>query len=67
MHKLLQQVGRQAIHRQEPWKRHILIDAHEICYVLENDTVRLICYCFLDAHFFFFIACTNKFFIWGIF
>ncbi|KAL0795762.1 hypothetical protein Bca101_067139 [Brassica carinata] len=37
MHKLLQQVGRQAIQRQEPWKRHILIDAHEICYVLEND------------------------------
>ncbi|XP_023635628.1 disease resistance protein RML1A isoform X1 [Capsella rubella] len=38
MHKLLQQVGRQAIKRQEPWKRHILIDAHEICYALENDT-----------------------------
>ncbi|XP_023643838.1 disease resistance protein RML1A-like [Capsella rubella] len=38
MHKLLQQVGRQVIHRQEPWKRQILIDAHEICDVLENDT-----------------------------
>ncbi|XP_010435135.1 PREDICTED: disease resistance protein RML1A-like [Camelina sativa] len=37
MHKLLQLVGRQAIHRQEPWKRNILIDADEICYVLEND------------------------------
>ncbi|KAL0848216.1 hypothetical protein Bca101_021463 [Brassica carinata] len=37
MHKLLQQVGRQAIQRQEPWKRRILIDAQEICYVLEND------------------------------
>ncbi|CAH8256681.1 unnamed protein product [Arabidopsis lyrata] len=38
MHKLLQQVGRQAIHRQDPWKRQILIDAREICDVLENDT-----------------------------
>ncbi|ESQ28494.1 hypothetical protein EUTSA_v10018052mg [Eutrema salsugineum] len=38
MHNLLQQVGRQAIHRQEPWKRQVLIDAHEICDVLENDT-----------------------------
>ncbi|XP_010440470.1 PREDICTED: disease resistance protein RML1A-like isoform X2 [Camelina sativa] len=37
MHKLLQLVGRQQIHRQEPWKRNILIDADEICYVLEND------------------------------
>ncbi|EFH44545.1 hypothetical protein ARALYDRAFT_493465, partial [Arabidopsis lyrata subsp. lyrata] len=36
MHKLLQQVGRQAIHRQEPRKRHILIDVDEIS--LENDT-----------------------------
>lgn len=39
MHKLLQQVGRQAIQRQEPWKRQILIDSHEICEVLENDSV----------------------------
>ncbi|XP_023643961.1 disease resistance protein RML1A isoform X1 [Capsella rubella] len=38
MHKLLQQVGRQANQRQEPWKRRILIDAQEICHVLENDT-----------------------------
>ncbi|KAG7611160.1 Toll/interleukin-1 receptor homology (TIR) domain superfamily, partial [Arabidopsis suecica] len=38
MHNLLQHVGRQAIQRQEPWKRHILIDADEICNVLENDT-----------------------------
>ncbi|KAL1194350.1 Disease resistance protein RML1B [Cardamine amara subsp. amara] len=38
MHRLLQQVGRQAIKRQEPWKRHILVDADEICNVLENDT-----------------------------
>ncbi|ANM61518.1 Disease resistance protein (TIR-NBS-LRR class) family [Arabidopsis thaliana] len=37
MHKLLQQVGRQAINRQEPWKRLILTNAQEICYVLEND------------------------------
>ncbi|CAN7136936.1 unnamed protein product [Brassica rapa subsp. narinosa] len=38
MHKLLQQLGRQAIHRQDPWKRYILIDAPEISDVLENDT-----------------------------
>ncbi|XP_010496572.1 PREDICTED: disease resistance protein RML1B isoform X2 [Camelina sativa] len=37
MHKLLQQVGRHAIQRQEPWNRDILIDAKEICDVLEND------------------------------
>ncbi|CAN8270614.1 unnamed protein product [Cochlearia groenlandica] len=37
MHKLLQQMGIQAIHRQYPWKRQILIDAQEICDVLEND------------------------------
>ncbi|KAJ4877258.1 Disease resistance protein (TIR-NBS-LRR class) family [Raphanus sativus] len=36
MHKLLQQVGRQVIHRQEPWKRQILMDAHEICDILEH-------------------------------
>ncbi|QBJ07455.1 hypothetical protein EYS10_02455 (plasmid) [Rahnella aquatilis] len=35
MHKLLQQVGRQAVQRQEPWKRRILIDPQEICDVLE--------------------------------
>ncbi|KAG7584981.1 Winged helix DNA-binding domain superfamily [Arabidopsis thaliana x Arabidopsis arenosa] len=38
MHNLLQQMGRQAIRRQEPWKRRILIDAQEICDVLENNT-----------------------------
>ncbi|EOA34896.1 hypothetical protein CARUB_v10022481mg [Capsella rubella] len=37
MHKLLQQVGRQEIKRQEPWKRHILIDPHEICDVLQSN------------------------------
>ncbi|KAF8054566.1 hypothetical protein N665_1325s0001 [Sinapis alba] len=37
MHKLLQQVGIQAIQRQEPWKRQILIDTDDIRYVLEND------------------------------
>ena len=39
MHKLLQQVGRQAIQRQEPWKRQILIDTDDIRDVLENDSV----------------------------
>nr|QOE89129.1 DM10 [Arabidopsis thaliana]QOE89130.1 DM10 [Arabidopsis thaliana] len=34
MHKLLQRVGREAIQRQEPTKRRILIDAREICDVL---------------------------------
>lgn len=38
MHKLLQQVGREAVHLQEPRKRQILIDAHQICDVLENDS-----------------------------
>ncbi|KFK40494.1 hypothetical protein AALP_AA2G003000 [Arabis alpina] len=38
MHRLLQQVGRKAIRKQEPWKRQILIDGHEICNVLENET-----------------------------
>ncbi|KAF8082878.1 hypothetical protein N665_0804s0025 [Sinapis alba] len=35
MHRLLQQMGIKAIHKQEPWKRRILIDAPEICDVLE--------------------------------
>lgn len=39
MHKLLQQVGREAVHLQEPRKRQILIDAQLICDVLENDSV----------------------------
>nr|QOE89079.1 DM10 [Arabidopsis thaliana] len=34
MHKLLQRVGREAIQRQEPTQRRILIDAREICDVL---------------------------------
>ncbi|KAG7650473.1 Winged helix DNA-binding domain superfamily [Arabidopsis thaliana x Arabidopsis arenosa] len=38
MHRLLQQVGKKAIQKQEPLKRQILMDAREICYVLENDT-----------------------------
>ncbi|KAH0886622.1 LOW QUALITY PROTEIN: hypothetical protein HID58_062718 [Brassica napus] len=38
MHKLLQQMGSQVVQRQEPWKRQILIDAHEICDVLETDS-----------------------------
>ncbi|CAL9237532.1 unnamed protein product [Arabidopsis halleri] len=38
MHKLLQQFGRQAVHKEEPWKRQILIDAPEICDVLEHAT-----------------------------
>ncbi|KAG7585198.1 Winged helix DNA-binding domain superfamily [Arabidopsis thaliana x Arabidopsis arenosa] len=37
MHKLLQQVGRQVVQRQKPWKRQILIDARGICDVLETD------------------------------
>ncbi|XP_010473634.1 PREDICTED: disease resistance protein RML1B-like isoform X2 [Camelina sativa] len=35
MHRLLQQLGKKAIHKQEPWKRQILVDAPEICDVLE--------------------------------
>ncbi|CAH8363675.1 unnamed protein product [Eruca vesicaria subsp. sativa] len=38
MHKLLQQVGIQAIQRQEPWKRKILIDTDDILDVLEKDS-----------------------------
>ncbi|CAF1919059.1 unnamed protein product [Brassica napus] len=36
MHKLLQQVARQAVQRQEPWKRQIISDAHEIFDKLET-------------------------------
>lgn len=39
MHRLLQQVGKRAIHRQKPWNRQILVDANDICDVLLNDTV----------------------------
>ncbi|KAL9310560.1 putative TIR domain, P-loop containing nucleoside triphosphate hydrolase [Arabidopsis thaliana] len=38
IHKLLQQFGRQAVHKEEPWKRKILIHAPEICDVLEHAT-----------------------------
>ncbi|XP_013611230.1 PREDICTED: disease resistance protein RML1A-like isoform X3 [Brassica oleracea var. oleracea] len=38
MHKLLHQVCRQAIQRQEPWKRQILVDTDEILDVLEKDS-----------------------------
>ncbi|KFK33225.1 hypothetical protein AALP_AA6G346600 [Arabis alpina] len=38
VHKLLQQVGRRVIQRQEPWKRCILIDPKEICDALKSDT-----------------------------
>ncbi|KAF8075560.1 hypothetical protein N665_1085s0005 [Sinapis alba] len=38
MHKLLQQVGLQANQRQEPKKRHILIDTDDILDALENDS-----------------------------
>ncbi|OAP12203.1 hypothetical protein AXX17_AT1G57330 [Arabidopsis thaliana] len=37
MHRLLQQVGKKAIQKQEPWKRPILMDANDICDVLEDD------------------------------
>lgn len=39
MHRLLQQVGKRAIRRQEPRNRHILVDASDICDVLLNNTV----------------------------
>ncbi|KAF2573047.1 hypothetical protein F2Q70_00001500 [Brassica cretica] len=39
MHRLLQQVGKRAIRRLKPWNRQILVDANDICDVLQNDTV----------------------------
>ena len=39
MHRLLQQMGKRAIQKQEPWERQILIDAREICHVLEHAKV----------------------------
>ncbi|KAH0857522.1 hypothetical protein HID58_085783 [Brassica napus] len=36
MHKLLQQVGRKAVRREEPWKCRILIETPDICDVLER-------------------------------
>ncbi|XP_023643246.1 disease resistance protein RML1B-like [Capsella rubella] len=50
MHKLLQQVGRQAIYRQEPWKRRILIDATEICDILELEGTRGVSGISLDTY-----------------
>ncbi|KAL9814715.1 putative leucine-rich repeat domain superfamily [Arabidopsis thaliana] len=41
MHKLLQRVGREAIQRQEPTQRRILIDAREICDVLRYGKVNI--------------------------
>lgn len=37
MHRLLQ-VGKRAIRRLKPWNRQILVDANDICDVLQNDT-----------------------------
>jgi len=39
MHRLLQVMAEQAISKQEPWKRQILVDPREISYVLENEVV----------------------------
>ncbi|XP_023644343.1 disease resistance protein ADR2 [Capsella rubella] len=36
MHRLLRVMAREVISKQEPWKRQILVDTQEICYVLEN-------------------------------
>ncbi|KAL1215949.1 Disease resistance protein RML1B [Cardamine amara subsp. amara] len=36
MHKLLQQMATKAVRREEPWKHRILVDAQEICDVLER-------------------------------
>ncbi|XP_023643498.1 disease resistance protein RML1B-like [Capsella rubella] len=36
MHRLLQQMGKKSIQKQEPWKRQILLDTREICDVLEH-------------------------------
>uniref|UniRef100_A0A1J3CTE4 Putative disease resistance protein n=1 Tax=Noccaea caerulescens TaxID=107243 RepID=A0A1J3CTE4_NOCCA len=36
MHKLLQQVATKAVYREEPQKRQVLVDAQEICDVLEG-------------------------------
>ncbi|KAL0889472.1 hypothetical protein Bca101_013455 [Brassica carinata] len=38
MHRLLQQMARQVISKQEPWERQILVDPRQIYYVLENAT-----------------------------
>ncbi|KFK40484.1 hypothetical protein AALP_AA2G001800 [Arabis alpina] len=40
MHKLLQQVGTKVVREEEPWKRKILINAEDICDVLEDEDDR---------------------------
>nr|VDD29412.1 unnamed protein product [Brassica oleracea] len=50
MHRLLQ-VGKRAIRRLKPWNRQILVDANDICDVLQNDTVSLLILCFLVTFF----------------
>lgn len=45
MHKLLQRMARQVIRKQKPWKRQlVLVNADEICGVLENETVSYVIY-----------------------
>ncbi|CAF2075578.1 unnamed protein product [Brassica oleracea var. botrytis] len=41
---VIQQIGRQVIHGQEPWKQHVLIDPHEICDSLIGRTKRCLAY-----------------------
>ncbi|XP_013611728.1 PREDICTED: LOW QUALITY PROTEIN: disease resistance protein RML1B-like [Brassica oleracea var. oleracea] len=36
MHRLLEQMGKKAIQKQDPWKRRILMNAREICDVLQH-------------------------------
>ncbi|CAG7861166.1 unnamed protein product [Brassica rapa] len=36
MHRLLEQMGKRAIQKQDPWKRRILTNAREICDVLQH-------------------------------
>ncbi|KAJ0265701.1 Disease resistance protein [Hirschfeldia incana] len=36
MHRLLVQMGKKAIQKQDPWKRRILMNAREICDVLQH-------------------------------
>ena len=39
MHRLLEQMGKKAIQKQDPWKRRILMNAREICDVLQHAKV----------------------------
>ena len=53
MHKLLQQMGRKVVQREEPWKLRILVNAQEICDVLERAKVSMsscICYIFCSLN-----------------